>query len=363
LKQTIYSLSGALGVNRLFATIHRRQPIILTFHGVTADRADHFCNSEGLHLRRPIFDRLMQHVARKYRPVTLSCIVEWLEGRGEVPERAVAVTFDDGFRNVLTDAAPVLKRLGIPATLFVTTDFVFHGQMLWTDRLTAALAQTRESVLEIDLPGEKLRFDVATRSGKVHANRELNGMCKSQPQEKRLALVDQICERLGVSSDRLVSAWEGFRPIDPSELKPLTTFGITVGAHTCSHPILPRLSAAEQTRELVESKRLVEAITGQPCDQFAYPNGGPGDFNAQTRERVAEAGYRAAVTTIKRRVLGTDDRFAIPRCTLTHNRISVAEFSAELSGLPGSLRGLKARAIPRAPQGRASWGSSEEGAA
>jgi len=331
-------MTEILGVNRISAALHRNRPVILTFHGVTSDTSDTICNDEGLHLHRPLFERLMGHVARHYHPVPLARVVDWLEGKEAAPERAVCVTFDDGFRNVLTEAGPALKRYGIPATLFVTTDFVFKQQMLWPDRLVSAIAITREP--EIAPIGAKRSFDLTTREAKLRANAALNTLCKSLPQPERLALLKDIIERLHVDESQLASAWDGFRPIDPDEMRLLRGIGVTVGAHTCSHPILARLSAAEQSRELTASKQLIERVTGEACDCFAYPNGGPGDFDDNTRARVIDAGYRCAFTTIKRRVSRVDDRFEIPRCTLTHNRVTVAEFAAELSGLPGALRAL-----------------------
>lgn len=325
-------------MNRLSASFHRHRPIILTFHGVTSDSSDTICNDEGLHLHRALFERLMGHVARYYNPVPLSRVVDWLEGKDGALERAVCVTFDDGFRNVLTEAGPVLKRHGIPATLFVTTDFVFKKQMLWPDRLVSAIALTNET--RIAPTGATRSFDLSTREARLHANAALNALCKSLPQPERLALLTDITERLHVDEAQLFSAWDGFRPIDPDEMRLLKGIGVTVGAHTCSHPILARLSAAEQRSELTASKQLIEKVTGEACDSFAYPNGGPGDFDDDTRARVIEAGYRCAFTTIKRRVSRGDDPFEIPRCTLTHNRGTVAEFAAELSGFPGTLRAL-----------------------
>jgi peptidoglycan/xylan/chitin deacetylase (PgdA/CDA1 family) len=314
---------------------------------VTSDSSESICNAEGLHLHRPIFQRLMMHVAANYRAVPLSRIVDWLEGRAGVPERAVAITFDDGFRNVLTDAAPVLKHLGLPATLFVATDFVFERKMLWPDRLLAALALTRETRLALDVSGEAHEFDLTTPHGKLGANQVLNAACKTMGQEERHALLAGMMERLRVDETSLFSAWEGFRPIDPDELRLLKGAGITVGAHTCTHPILALLSPAEQAREMTESKRRLEKATGVRCDEFAYPNGGPGDFSAQTRKAAVDAGYRCAFTTIKRRVSAGDDRYEIPRCTLTHNRVTLAEFSAELSGLSGALRAMRDRSQSR----------------
>jgi hypothetical protein len=182
----------------------------------------------------------------------------------------------------------------------------------------------------------------------------LNALCKALPQSERLALVDHIITRLRVDPRQFVAAWDGFRPIEPEELRQLPQFGIAVGAHTCSHGIMARMTAPEQEYELRESKRLIESITGAACDQFAYPNGGPGDFSADTRQCVIDAGYRSAFTTIKRRVSPVEDRFEIPRCTLTHNHMSLAEFSAELSGLPGTLRALLNRPGARTDARRAS---------
>ena len=346
LRKVIFSISGALGIHRLFASLYRHQPVVLTFHGVTAENPGHICNHEGLHLHLPIFTRLMEHVARHYRPVPLLRVVDWLDGNGAVPDRAVVVTFDDGFRNVLTHAAPVLHRLGIPATLFVATDFVYGGEMLWPDRLMGALALTRERSIEVEWNHQAHTLDVSSDERKIEANTQLLAVLKALPQVERLALLARVIERLGVQTSLLASAWDGFHPLEPGELRGLTALGVSVGSHTCSHPIVSRLAPADARRELAESKRLIEESTGTPCLEFAYPNGGPRDFNQETRRHVMAAGYRCAVTTIKRRVSRSDQCFEIPRCTLTHNQVSAAEFAAEVSGFPGALRSLRTRAAP-----------------
>jgi len=355
LKQTIFSISGALGVDRLFAFLNRNRPVVLVFHGVTAETPGHLCNYEGLHLYRPTFERLMTFIASRYQPVSLARMVDWLEGRATLPERAVAITFDDGYRNVLTEAGPVLQRLGIPATLFVATDFVFGGEMLWTDRLLSAICLSREPRLEMDGPSGALSLPLGTDADKMLADRHLLVVCKSLPDGERLALVDRIVQALAIDESRLSTAWADHAPIAPDELRQLPALGIDVGSHTCSHAIVARMSPEQMARELAESKRLIEASTGRACDQFSYPNGSPSDFNAHTRRSVADAGYRCAVTTIKTAVRPAQDPFAIPRCTLTHNRITLAEFAAEVSGFPRFLRAVKGRVMNRPGVEGGSW--------
>lgn len=343
MKQAVFAISGVLGVDRLFAYLNRNRPVVLVFHGVTAEAPGHFCNHEGLHLHRPIFERLMEFIADRYHPVALGDIVSWLEGRASLPARAVAVTFDDGYRNVLTEAAPVLSRLGIPGTLFVATNFVFKRESLWTDRLASALYLTHERHLSLTVDSGTIELPLRDESEKIAANHRLRALCKRVPDAERLALLNCILTSLKVDERSLSAAWPEYAPIRPEELPLLFEHGIDVGSHTCTHAIVSRMQESQMEFELAESRRLVEYATGRPCHLFSYPNGGPSDFNARTRRAVMNAGYHGAVTTIKTGVAAAQDRFEIPRCTLTHNRITTSEFAAEVSGLPRFLRHAKAR--------------------
>ncbi|HEU4929606.1 MAG TPA: polysaccharide deacetylase family protein [Candidatus Krumholzibacteria bacterium] len=355
MKQAILSISGVLGVDRLFAYLNRNRPVVLVFHGVTADPPGHFCNHEGMHLYRPLFEGLMEFIARRYNPVALGTIVDWLGGDVSLPDRAVAVTFDDGYRNVLTEAAPVLARLGIPGTLFVATDFVFRKDPLWTDRLTGALYLTREPRLSLEMDGGTVELSLSNEADKIAAENRLLSLCKKLPDSDRVALVDRIVASLAVDEARVSRAWGDHAAISPEELPRRFDDGLDVGSHTCTHAIVSRMRGEQMDFELAESRRLIESATGRPCTLFSYPNGGPADFDARTRRAVVAAGYRGAVTTIKTAVTPLQDRFEIPRCTLTHNHITLREFAAEVSGFPRFLRGAKARVTGRDPLTGGSW--------
>jgi len=344
LKRSLYTVSGALGIHRAFARLNRGRPCVLAFHGVIADETASLCNHEGKHLHASIFERFMRHLESHYHPVPLRAIANWLEDGQPLPPGAVAITFDDGYRNVLDVAAPILGRLGIPATLFVVTDFVFEERMLWVDRIVGALSLTGETRLSLphvaDGGGE---MSLATSDDRAAADVRLRAMAKSLDDTERVRFVDEIITRLGVEEGQLCTAWAGHDPVRPDELPRLIEAGITVGSHTCSHGIATRYPVEQLRRELGESKRRIEGATGRPCEEFSYPNGAPGDFDGDTGAAVAAAGYRLATTTVKRRLSAGDDRFAIPRYLLTHNRMSVSEFAAEVSGCPDFLRGVRER--------------------
>ena len=328
-------------MNRLFAHANRANPLVLAFHGVTAEAPGHLCNYEGKHLHRPIFEALMEGVARHYAVVPLARVVDWMESRAGLPDRALVLTFDDGYRNVLTVAAPVLKRLGLPATLFVTTDFVFHGRMLWPDRLMGALAASDVRRLRVPHGGASIDLALGGEREKRAADVRLTALCKALSEDEKLAFLDGIVAALRVSEEQIQNAWGDHAPIGVDELKQLHEYGIEVGSHTCSHGIVTRFAPDAMEREVTLSRQLLEQATGRPCVEFSYPNGGAGDFSEETRARIIAAGYRCAVTTVKRRVARSDDRYQIPRAILTHNRVTRAEFAAHVSGLAPFLRAAR----------------------
>ncbi len=344
-KNLIYNTPGTLTVARFFARINRRRPIVLAFHGVTSEAPGHLCNYQGKHLYLPIFARFMEHVRDGYNPVSLSRIVDWLEGRTDVPERAVAVTFDDGYRNVLTNAVPVLSRLKIPATVYVVTDFVKDGKMVWTDRIVSALSVTKKTHVTVESNGRAIELPLRDDGEKAVADDAIRSLCKALPDGERSRLVERVLDDLAVGDAEVDSAWRDHDPLRPEDLNGLSKAGVEIGSHTKSHKILTRCEPDEMRRELEESKRFIESVAGKACDTFSYPNGRPGDFDRRTGACVRGAGYRSAATTIATRVSKGGDPFEIPRYTLGHNEMTDVQFVAELSGYVSFLRTIKRKTV------------------
>jgi peptidoglycan/xylan/chitin deacetylase (PgdA/CDA1 family) len=341
MKKSFYHLSSIFGLDRLFAFLYRHQPVVLAFHGVTAERPGSILNYEGNHLYRPVFQDLMEYLANRYNIVPLEQIAGWLAGGKQPPERAVAITFDDGYRNVLTQAAPVLQKIGAPATVYVTTDFVVEGRMLWPDKLLSALFATSLQRLKLTWDKESIELPIRTDGDKIRASDWLRAVCKSLPDEGRHALIEHVVDLLGVDEERLKTVWPDFQPLSENDLRDLGNFGLTAGSHTCCHPVLARCPSDRMAEELGASKQIIEQITGLACASFAYPNGAPGDFNRETRDAAKAAGYHNAVTTVKNRISQGQDPYEIPRYILTHNEITKREFAGEVSGYPTFLREIR----------------------
>ena len=227
--------------------------------------------------------------------------------RGTLPAGALAITFDDGYADNLSIAAPILRKHGLPATLFIATGYL-DGGCMWNDRVIEAFRATRKS--EIDLGQLGLQTyrvgSVADRRAGIEGVIDATKYLSVAERNER---ADYVLAAAGVSAPAHLM-------LDSTSVASLASFGIDVGVHTVNHPILARTAAEEAWLEICESKHRLEELTGRSMRLFAYPNGKPGqDYSAEHVRMVREAGFEAAVSTAWGAATREDDIFQLPRFT------------------------------------------------
>ena len=231
------------------------------------------------------FEWHMRLLRQYFTPLSLTEASERLKN-GTLPANAVCVTFDDGYLNNLTVAAPILKRYQIPATVYVATAFS-HGDNMWNDRI-------------MDLCADQQRDEILLADRKVtlsdwHSRRstaiEIIHQFKYLPVTQRLAAVDDLYQRNNATEYPA-------RMMTPAQLACLSDYDIEVGAHTHNHPILKVLTAEQQQAEIQQSKHLLELWLQKPVRHFAYPNGVLNrDLDEQTISITEQAGFNTSVVT------------------------------------------------------------------
>jgi peptidoglycan/xylan/chitin deacetylase (PgdA/CDA1 family) len=203
-----------------------------------------------------------------------------------LPPRAVALTFDDGYRDNLEVAVPVLERLELPATFFLVPGFLSEQVYAWWEVLAWALSSRTRDVGFWE--GGPLIVDgVTDASSLVRVAERL----KRQPRHSMLEALEDLTSRLAPtgSPGDLFLDWEGARE--------LVRRGFDVGSHTMCHTVLSAESAEDQRRELTESRRQLETELCTSVTILAYPNGMVGDYAAPTFSLAQAAGYAYALTT------------------------------------------------------------------
>jgi len=264
----------------------RRTPVfqILTYHRVNDDQ-DPFFGS----VPTEVFERHMSAVAGTYRVLTVEALVDLMR-RGSLPRNALAITFDDGYRDTLTHAAPILARHGLPATVFLATGFIGTAEIPWVDRLALAFKLTRAESVTVP-SGETV--GLASQSDRLRALDMTLGALKRLPDDEGRRALESLLEELGVTDrhgfKNLMLTWD--------DVHALAGLGFSLGAHTVNHPILSRVGAQRAWKEILGSRTMIECACGQPPRAFAYPNGTADDYNETTKRLVRDAGFTCAVTT------------------------------------------------------------------
>jgi len=275
---------------------------ILIFHRVLAETDPLFPGEPNA----AQFDKLCAHLRARFEVLPLSEAVTRLQ-QGSLPAGALAITFDDGYADNLSIAAPILRKHHLPATLFIATGYL-DGGCMWNDKLIEAFRSTRNS--EIDLRD----LGLETYSVESIANRRA-GIDRVIDATKYLSLAERDAR-----ADHVLRAAGSTAPkklmLDSTSVNTLASWGVDVGVHTVNHPILARTSSDQAWEEIVESKRRLEELTGKSMRLFAYPNGKPGqDYSREHVSMVQQAGFDAAVSTAWGPATRQSDIFQLPRFT------------------------------------------------
>lgn len=325
---------AASGLDRVLAPRLRGRGVILTFHHVAPPGAFLLDENAGLSITPGFLETTILTLRELgYEIVRQDEIAARLGQEGGPP--FAVLTFDDGYRDNLTHALPVLRRLAAPFTLFVCAGFAERTAPLWW--LDIEEAVTKLHTLRLELPDGGVLERAETDMEKRHAARVLYWRLRDQPEDVLQAAVAALCRQAGVDPmarvARLCMDWEALETFASEPLASL-------GAHTLSHPRLARLEAKPALAEMAESRKRIEERLGVPARHFAYPVGDPGSAGPREFAFAAELGFTSAVTTVPG-VLGPEHRermTALPRISVNGLFQAPRYLRALLSGVPFALR-------------------------
>jgi peptidoglycan/xylan/chitin deacetylase (PgdA/CDA1 family) len=324
--------SGLLGIFRFF---RRNSLLVLTYHDVLPPGFHENNFLFGETVTTDEFEWQLDFILRHYNPVSFSQLLEWLDGKGHLPPRAVLLTFDDGHVNNLQYALPRLKQRGIPFACFIVTAPLGERKLLWFEEGYYRLFFSDAKVWRLQ-NGEQVQLETTKQKALACATffTMFRGLSEAEQEREIQSLRCQLAlqESVGCIPGR-------FEFLDAADLLALRANGGEIGAHTMTHPILASLSTKSAVDEIERSKSRLEDALGAPVKAFAYPFGMPQlDFSTRDRESVQKAGFAAAFAANSGFVTAASDRFALPRFNI--GRMSRAHFATTISGALDFIKSL-----------------------
>ncbi len=328
-----------LGINAIERARRAKDLLVVTYHGVlpTDNAADRFGYENTVSAGE--FDGHLRFLKRRFHPLSLADLLSCVRGERELPPRPALVTFDDGYRNNLTHAAPLLAKHGVPAIVFLSTAYIGERRILWPTELVERLLVW--PLPTIALPGGEAEEPMPSAlEGRRALAKRIVRDAKRRPARESAEYLEFV--RSHTRLDPGLAEQDLYAFLTWDEVRTLSRMGVELGAHSVHHSILSRLSPEDLRDELRESKARIEHELGSECFSMAYPNGTSLDYSPEVIEAVRRSGYSLAFAVTNDFHRPGGDPFAVGRMVVPGHLPQVA-FEAQASGTLLTLNHLLGR--------------------
>lgn len=271
------------------------------------------------------FEAQMQYLSENYH------IIRFEEDWDKVDDRAITITFDDGYWDNYKYALPVLEKYRVPVTFFICTDNLGTNNELWWDRITTLLTMGNSYSDSFTLQDKDYHYtwETDTLFKRYELAKTMRWLLRADPSWNRR---ENWFEQLEKWSGIIRGNYTENRLLSMEELQLLSDSSyVSIGAHTCSHLSLGCLDAKEQTREIHDSIYRLENITKKKINVFSYPFGSKMDYDDNAIIACKENGIIKAATTNAGIWYHDTNKYEIPRCKVCDSDIN--EFACQIEDL------------------------------
>lgn len=280
--------------------------VIFLFHGVIRKQKSAVRNYTGKHIEADLFRKCISALSTMGQALSMDQLLQHCEQQKPFPPNSFAITFDDGFENNISIAAPILEDFNVPSTIYVTSGFVEHNGMSWIDRIEYAVASAENQILKVNWSSDDyILEDAESRIAFLKAVRKY---VKGTPSCDANGFADEVCARLGkpgkLSSDDeldLKMSWEQVKTANESDL-------ITIGGHSHVHEILSFLTPEKLVSEIDSSLDMIYNKAGVLPTHYSYPEGLEHCYSPEVIAVLKERGVKCCPTAID----GENTQYADP---------------------------------------------------
>ncbi len=320
------------GAHRMLKSLYSGVGLIFTLHHVRPRKKERFQPNRLLEIAPKFLEGVILRLKRRGVDLISMNEVHRRLVEQDFSRHFAAFTFDDGYRDNLEHALPILTKHDVPFALYIATSFPDKLGELWWVVLERVVAKTGRIVIEID--GQERFFYCESSAKKYEAYAQIYWWLRSLNDEKRLrTVVRDLSKRYGVDSSapcrELCMSWPEIAQIAASPFA-------TIGAHTVNHVMLKKWPRDRALEEMKRSRQVIESSLGKSCEHFAYPVGDAASAAAREFQLASDLGFKTAVTT-RPGVLFPEHRenlTALPRVSLNGNFQSLRFIDVFLSGAP-----------------------------
>lgn len=304
-----------IGIYAYFRKKQRGGVVILTYHSVVSRIPD---DKHDFEYRNCVtttqFEAQIRFMLRHYKPIR---IAELVDGKFDPGTCCFLITFDDGFRNNIQYAVPILQKYELQGCFFVSTGLIARQEMIWPEKITYLIMGSVQDQLELSLEKRQV-FPLRTPQEREKASCRIRRYLKSSTQEKiTRTLADMERQLTAVKDISPEDKEERYAFMNWEEIQEMTAREQIVGSHTHTHSVLTSLDATQSLEELATSRELLASHSGNGFRYFSYPNGAPGDFTETHKDQLRRCGYVCAMSQIAATNFPGGDLFELRRINIS----------------------------------------------
>lgn len=314
------AIANRVGFVATYAFLRRKltksQIAVLLYHRVCTQNNDWDSNI----ISPNQFKSQIEYFCKRQEIISLETLSQYIRQGKTLPQKAVVITFDDGYKDNFFYAYPILNKNKVPTTIFLTTGHMATDKLFWWDKVGYVISHSKTKQLHLNELGD---YSLESTAAKTEARLKITQGLKKITDERKNILIEKLSEISGVETPNdlakeLILSWDN--------VKEMHSNGINFGAHTVNHPILTKLPLEQAKWEITQSKMDIEKVLGTEILTFSYPNG---DYSDELARFVSEKGFICAVSVVPSRLIKPRDNiYAIGRISPENND----EFNVAFSG-------------------------------
>lgn len=332
-KKTVASLAFHTGILNLYRSrVLRNKAVILAYHRIVDEEDQELTDysSYGITVTRNNFENQIQYLSTHYNVTRLSELVSFIKNNQPVPDNTCVITFDDGWRDNYTNAYPILKKHGVPATIFLASNFLLNNNWYWEERSKFLLAHLfdcikhgnipEQSILKLQQVFEKYDlmdiFSIDSKQLPARLTKTINCIRKNDPEHIDLFMdkLEALTSQPGLEEPRRFLTWDELANMQPV---------FEIGAHTKSHLDLKFCDDRTASEEILGSRDCISKHLDVTVSLFAYPYG---KYNPSIIDLLKNSGFSSAVTLLPGFNATTNELFELKRMDIYNDVASSVPF-------------------------------------
>jgi len=245
---------------------------ILLYHGVTEHENVGITNHANKHLNANDFSEQMSWLSSNANLLSMDEVAEMFKKNLPFPEKSVAVTFDDGYKNNYSTAMPILEKHKIPTTFYIAAGMIGEDDLFWVDKIEACIEKTKEKKIEISLGENRVKYNLDNNESKLHALYSIKKYCKLSSQKDVEIIVKELIEKtkvdpsIGDNPNYSTMNWDEVRKLHGNK-------NFIIGGHSLKHEIFSNLDTEFMKNTIRKSLDILNKQLGSTVEHYSYPEG------------------------------------------------------------------------------------------